>query len=72
MDAIYTTSYLPQYGEFRTESPFCGACAATYRSWVLDHAWELEDHGGATGSPSTHPSGEEILRALGIEPRRAQ
>lgn len=72
MDAVYTTSYIGGYGEFRTESPFCGPCAAQYRIWVCDHSWELEDQLGATGGPQQHPSAEEILRAMGIEPRRAQ
>jgi hypothetical protein len=69
MDAVYSTSYIPGYGEFRTESPFCGACAATYRVWVLDHSWQLEDQRGAAGGPTTHPSGDEVLRSMGIVPR---
>lgn len=72
MDAVYTTSYIPGYGEFRTESPFCPPCAATYRVWVLDHSWQLEDQRGATGSPSTHPSADEVLRSMGILPRATE
>lgn len=69
MDAVYTTSYIGGYGEFRTESPFCAACAAHYRIWVQEHGWRLEDQRGATGGPSTHPSGADILRSMGITPR---
>lgn len=69
MDAVYTTCYIPGAGEYRTESPFCGACAATYRIWVLEHSWPLEDQRGAAGGPTTHPSAEEILRGYGIAPR---
>jgi len=69
MDAVFTTSYIPGYGEFKTESPFCGACAAQYRIWIQEHSWQLEDQRGATGGPSTHPSADEVLRSMGIEPR---
>jgi hypothetical protein len=69
MDAIYFTCYIPRYGEHKIEAPFCAACAASYRVWVLEHSWELEDQRGATGGPSIHPSAEEVLRAMGIEPR---
>lgn len=69
MDAVWTTSYLPGYGELKGEAPFCGACAAMYRVWVLDHSWSLESNVGPAAGPTTHASGDEVLRAMGIVPR---
>jgi len=69
MDAIYTTNFIPSYGEYRTESPFCGPCAASYRIWVLDHSWQLDDQRGAAGGPSTPPDAETILRDMGLPVR---
>jgi len=68
-DAIFVTSFIPNYGKRSVEAPFCGACAASYRSWVLEHAQELEDQVGATGGPYPTISAEETLRGLGIEVR---
>jgi hypothetical protein len=68
-DAVFTTAYIPSYGKVAGEAPFCGACAAIYRNWVLDKCQLLEDTLGATGGPQQHPSGDEVLRAMGIEPR---
>jgi hypothetical protein len=70
MDAIYTTSYIGGYGEFKTESPFCNACAAQLRIWVQEQGWLLEDQLGATGGPQLDISAAETLRSLGIELRR--
>jgi hypothetical protein len=68
-DDIYITAFVGGYGELRIEAPFCPPCGAQYRIWVVDHGAQLEDRLGATGGPQTKPSGEEVLRALGIEPR---
>jgi hypothetical protein len=68
-DALWITAYMPSYGAYRIEAPFCGACAAIYRGWVLEHAWELEDQLGAADGPQTHPTGDEVLRSMGISPR---
>jgi len=68
-DAVYITSFIPNYGKRTVESPFCGACAANYRVWVLEHARELEDQVGATGGPYPDVSGDDVLRALGIQIR---
>ena len=70
MDAIYTTNFIPGYGEMKTESPFCNACAAHVRVWILDHSWPLEDLLRATGGPQQDTTGDEILAALGIDPSK--
>lgn len=72
MDPIYTTDYVPGYGKVTTESPFCGACAATYRIWVLEHSAPVEDQFRAAGGPESHPGAEQILRELGLVDYRAQ
>jgi hypothetical protein len=68
-DAIFVTSFIPNYGKRTIESPFCGACAAVKRGWILEHARELEDQVGATGGPNHDVSGDDVLRALGIQVR---
>jgi hypothetical protein len=70
-DAIYITSFIPNYGKRSVESPFCGACAAVKRSWVQAHARELEDGVGATGGPYPDVSGEDVLKSLGIQARQS-
>ena len=71
MDPIYTTSFLPEYGKFTTESPFCASCAAIYRIWVLDHAELLSDTVQGPPVAPGQTSAEEVLRALGIvDPER--
>lgn len=68
-DAIYVTSFIPEYGKRSLEVPFCGACAAIKRVWVQEHAQELESQVGATGGPNPDITGEEVLRSLGIQGR---
>jgi len=68
-DGIYTTSFPGKGPQVDTESPFCDACAATYRVWVLDHARDTDTHEGAPGplreSTREAPSSNNVLRALG-------
>jgi hypothetical protein len=68
-DDVYVTAYIPSYGEFKLEVPFCGACAALYRIWAQEHGQRRESQLGASTGPQTHPTGLELLRSMGIEPR---
>jgi len=65
-DAIYITSFIPQYGKREIQAPFCDACAAHYRIWTQEHGELLQDQVGATGGPNLYVSPEEVLRSLGI------
>jgi len=65
-DAIYVTSFIPNYGKRQIQAPFCGACAAHYRIWVQEHAVLLQDSVGATGGPYSDVLPEDVLRSLGI------
>ena len=68
-DAIYTTSFPGKGPQVDTESPFCGACAASYRVWVTDHARDTGSPDGASKprqeSSSESPSAMTLLRDLG-------
>jgi hypothetical protein len=68
-DAIYVTCFIGGYGKHTIEAPFCGACAAIKRSDVLTYSAELDDQWGAAGGPPPNIAGEDVLRALGIQPR---
>ena len=68
-DAVYANGFIPGYGMRQIEAPFCGVCAANYRAWVIASSEELEASGGGPRDPPPQPSGDQILRSLGIEPR---
>lgn len=68
-DAIYTTSFTGKSGRLDTESPFCGACAAMLRSWIVDHARDTDNDVGAPGpqheASVQAPSARQTLIDLG-------
>lgn len=68
-DAVYATVYIPNGPPVTIEAPFCGACAANYRTWILGASAPLEDRSGVDVDPRTHVSGVEVLRSMGIQPR---
>lgn len=70
-DGIYTTSFPGKGPQVDTESPFCDACAVSYRVWVQSFARDTDADDGASQprrqSERTRPSARETLEALGRE-----
>lgn len=68
-DAVYVTLYVPGYESSILEMPFCGSCRDTFMGWANQRGVPLEDRRRADIGPSTHASGLEVLRSMGIQPR---
>lgn len=70
-DAVYL-SWIPKgVGVLQAELPFCGACAAMWRSWFIEHAEELADRNRVVEGRPDAPRSEanQVLASLGIRPR---
>jgi hypothetical protein len=67
--AVFGTIFLQGREQLLLEIPFCGSCRVIWTTWASERGMLLEDRRGAGASPSTHSSGIEVLRAMGIEPR---
>ena len=68
-DAVYGNLYMPGYEPEQIEMPFCSSCHVTFIGWAMQHGVPLEDRRRAETGPTTHPSGLEVLRSMGIRPR---
>lgn len=67
--AVYGKVYIPGYEPEDVEIPFCESCRVVFSAWVVEHSGALEDRRRADIGPTTHPSGLEVLRAMGLPPR---
>jgi hypothetical protein len=67
--AVYGKVYVPGYEEEQIEIPFCEGCFTVFHEWASQRGVSLEDRRRAVDGPTTHPSGLEVLRSMGIEPR---
>ncbi len=67
--AVYGEVYIPGYEKETIEIPFCDNCRNMFVAWAVARGVALEDRRRAEIGPSTHPSGLEVLRAMGIQPR---
>lgn len=68
-DAIYGTVFGGGLDRHQLEIPFCSSCSIILREWVAQRGAPLEDRRRADVGPTTHPSGSEVLRSMGIQPR---
>jgi hypothetical protein len=68
-NAVYVTVYMPGYDAANLEFPFCGSCRDVFAGWAEQLGVPLEDRRRVDIDPSIHPSGLEVLRAMGIQPR---
>jgi len=68
-EAVYGNLYMPGYEPEQIEMPFCPSCKNVFTAWAGSHGVSLEDRRRAESGPSTHPSGLEVLRSMGIQPR---
>jgi hypothetical protein len=69
-DSIYATSFGERGARADLEVPYCGACAAVFRSWVIEHAIDVSGDRGAYRPPDEAPnaqgfSASQTMRALG-------
>lgn len=67
--AVYGTLFMPGYEQELVEIPFCDSCFTVFHEWASQRGVSLEDRRGAAIGPTTHPSGLEVLRSMGIQPR---
>jgi hypothetical protein len=67
--AVYGKVYMPGYAGETLEIPFCDSCRNLFVQWAGARGEALEDRRGAEVGPSTHPSGLEVLRSMGIVAR---
>jgi hypothetical protein len=67
--AVYGELYMPGYEKETIEIPFCDSCRNIFVNWAGALGVALEDRRRADIGPTTHPSGLEVLRAMGIQPR---
>jgi hypothetical protein len=67
--AVYGTLFVPGYEADILEIPFCDSCRNIFVAWAGARGGALEDRRRADIGPSTHPSGLEVLRSMGIQPR---
>lgn len=66
--AVYGQIFIPGYEQETLEIPFCDSCRNIFVNWAGERGVALEDRRGAEVGPTTHPSGLEVLRAMGIRP----
>jgi hypothetical protein len=68
VDPVYIWWHPKGIDALRTDAPFCGACAAVWRSWFIEGAEKQEDRDpssrGTDGAPRY--SAAQTLAALGI------
>lgn len=67
--AVYGKVFMPGYPEENIEVPFCEGCRLIFVAWANERGVPLDDRRGADDGPTTHPSGLEVLRSMGIQPR---
>ena len=69
-DTVWGTAFPAGFNQIDMEVPFCGACAAIFRTWVLSASQPLDQVRGLDSGPSpTRPSATDVLRDLGWQPR---
>lgn len=67
--AVYGRIFMPGYPDENVEIPFCDSCRNVMVEWLGARGEALEDRRRADDGPTTHPSGLEVLRSMGIMPR---
>lgn len=67
--AVYGQVFMPGYDSEQIEIPFCEGCFTVFHEWASQRGESLEDRRRADIGPTTHPSGLEVLRSMGIQPR---
>lgn len=68
-EAVYGTYIAPGEAPEQLEIPFCSPCRNIFVEWAESRGESLEDRRRADSGPTTHPSGLDVLRSLGIQPR---